>query len=507
MQARRNDLEQIGAMEKGRAVYLAPVDISSPGHDIAVNWAPALGASKAEVTQALATISPASVIETQTDVPTTAKGNGWVINIPKGKRLSSLTLHGFKESGQDEIVSSVPGGRRIALEFPSQQGGGYDPPRFAVPAIGAGENVRALLSGANFSNRVLRLTSAVSAKNVLVSLVDGDNPTQFTTHATQISSVDLTTETPANNAKLVGPGSTTVWQSAAFDPDGPDATVDLRAPLEAALNQLLASKQAPQSKFTLTADSPAQVYFSIAGPSGALLRSEKGVISTSVEGDPAQLQLSGPLADEVPASVTADVTVKYEGIRILENASDDLPAPADAITGTIVGADGAVRSLPPQALDQQKPAKVGIYGRAPEDCELSIEFVRMVGTATAETLAAPAVLQLKKSDTVAGHWADVPKATQISGAAAVRLRANKGRFFWVDHTTGQGIVRIAILDPDPGGRALLLNGKHLLDVSANSVDQKAFSFPASSFRRTAPVFSSNLFLVVQCADLTLRYAR
>jgi hypothetical protein len=507
MQVRRKDLEQISAAGRRRAIHLQAVDISSPGHDIAVNWSPALGATKAVVTQAAATISPSSVAETEADVPATAQGNGWVVNIPNGKRLSSLTLHGFKESGQDEIISSVPDGRRIILEFPSQQGQGYDPPRFAVPALAAGDNVRPILSGAGFSNRVLRLTTAVGARNVLVSLVDGDNPSQFTTHATELSSVDLTTETPANNAKLAGPGGATVWQTPAFDPDGPDATVDLRAPLEAALNQQLAQKQTPQATFTLSADAPAQVYVSMDGPSGALLRSENGVISTSVEGDLAPLQLSGPLADEVPASVTADLTVKYEGIRILENASDDLPSAGDAITGTIVGADGAVRALPPQALDQQKPAKICVYGRAPEDCELSIEFVRMVGAEAAESLAAPAVLQLKKSDSPAGYWAQVPKGTQISGPAAVRVRANKGRFFWVDHTTGQGIVRIAILDPDPGGRPLLLNGAHLLDVAASPVNQKAFSFPASCFRGSAPVFSSNLFLVVQCADLTLRYAR
>ena len=364
-----------------------------------------------------------------------------------------------------------------------------------------------LLSGAGFSNRVLKVNPAVSSKNVLLSLVDGDNPTQFTTHGTQLSSIDLTTVTPANNAKLAGPGGTTVWQSAAFDPDGPDATVDLRAALEAALNQQLAKQQPPQAKFTLSADTPAQVYLSVAGPSGALLRSEKGVISTSVEGDPASLQLSGPLANEVPASVTADLTVKYEGIRILENASDDLPSSATPITGAIIGAEGAVRTLPPQALEGQKPARVGVYGRAPEDCELSIEFVRMVGSEAADTLAAPAVLQLKKSNTVAGYWADVPKGTQISGPAAVRVRANKGRFFWVDHTVGQGIVRIAILDPDPAGRPLLLNGIHLLDISSSSVNQKAFSFPATAFRGAAPIFTSNLFLIVQCADLTLRYAR
>jgi hypothetical protein len=166
-----------------------------------------------------------------------------------------------------------------------------------------------------------------------------------------------------------------------------------------------------------------------------------------------------------------------------------------------------VRTLPPLALDQQKPAKVGIYGRAPEDCELSIEFVRMVGTEAAEVLAPPAVVQIKKSNSVASYWAEVPKDTQIGGPAGVRVRANKGRFFWVDHAPGQGLFRVAIFDPDTGNRPLLLNGTHLLDVAAKSITQKAFAFPVHCFDGNAPVFTSNLFLRVQCADLTLRYAR
>jgi len=335
----------------------------------------------------------------------------------------------------------------------------------------------------------------------LLSLVKGDNPSNFDGQATELASVDVTTETPANNAKLVGPGNTTIWQTPVFDPGAPDATVDLRAPLEAALNQQLAKQQAPQATFTLSADAPAQVYLTVSGPTGALLRTEKGVTSTSVEGDPATLKLSGPLGDEIPASVTGDLTVKYEGIRILESASDALPGSSDVISGAIVGAGGTLRTLPPKALGQQKPAKVGVYGRAPEDCELSIEFVRMVGNDAGETLAPPAVLQVKKSDAVTSYWVPVPKGTQISGAAAVRVRANKGRFFWADHAGGEGILRVAIFDPDPGRRPLLLNGNHLLDISANAVNQRGFSFPPSCFHISLPVFTSNLFLVVECADL------
>ena len=144
-------------LEGHRAIFLRPVDIASPGYDIAVNWAPAPGATKAEVTQASATLSPTTVIETDNSATTRKLGNGWVVDIPAGKRLSAITLHGFKPSGQDQIVSSPPDGTRITLEFPSQQGQGYDPPRFVVPALSSPENVRPLVSGARLSNHVLSL--------------------------------------------------------------------------------------------------------------------------------------------------------------------------------------------------------------------------------------------------------------------------------------------------------------------------------------------------------------
>jgi hypothetical protein len=476
-----------------------------------VSWPPATGAAKAEVTEASLTLTPDTVLETHTDVPTsktTSTNNyGWVITIPTGKRLSALTLRGFKKIGEDELVSAPPSGR-IAVAFPPVQGGGFDSPRFCVPPVGKTGAVPASLTGATYSNRVLSLNPGVDATKARISLVDGDNPLEFSENDVDLDTADATTDTPPHNAKVTAPDGTAIWQTPLFDPAGPPAIVDFRAPLEAALNKQLGAKQPASVTFTVTADAPAQAFVSLAGPTGALVRIETGAIRTILEGDPVALSLSGPLADEQPGSVTGDFSIHYSGLRILETVSDPLPAPDQMLSGLVVTPDrAAARPLPPQAFDNWQPARVGVYGRAPEDCELSIEFARMVGDAAAEALAPPAVVAVKAGGAFSTAWAQVPKDAKISGSSGIRVRANRGRFFWVTGDNGKGLARIAVHDEDPGGRPLLLGGVQVAAVTQPSSHQPAFAFPPQAFRSIASAFSSDLFLVIDCADLTLRYPR
>jgi hypothetical protein len=498
---------QVVSASQNAIVFLAPVNIGAPGFTIPVHWALATGATKAELTQASVTLLPGVVEETHTDVPSHKDGSGWIIDIPAKKRLKALTFTGFKQADGTDLTSSLPGGMRLAVAFPPVKGGGFDSPRFSAPAVNRTGSVPAQLTGASYSNGVLQLNPAVDAAKVRISLVTGDNPLEFAEQDINLDTVHATTQTPAVNAKVNGPDGSPIWQTPVFDPDGPSTTVDLQKAIEAALNKQLAAKAAPSVDVVVTADAPAQAVVNVSGPRGALLRVEQGKVRTVLEGDPVTIQLSGPLDNETPASVTGDLTIRYSGIRILEGISDNPPGPTDALAGAIVDATGIVRALPPQALDGLMPARLGVYGRAPEDCELAIEFVRQVGPAGAEPLVSPAVLSLKASSTFQTQWAQVPAGTKISGAAAVRVHANRGRFFWVTNAAGDGLVRIAIFDPSPGGRPVLLGGATLATLPDATSDRKQFAFPVVAFRNAAPQFTSNLFLVVDCSDLTLRYAR
>ncbi len=493
--------------ETGRFRVRRPVAIGGAGYAIRASWPMAAGATKVVVDSAAATIGSTTATENHADLPARKDGNGWIVDLPAGRRLTALTLIGFKPAGGGELVSGVPDNMHITVAFPAQKGGGFDSPRLAVPALDGHGAIPPILAGASFSDRVLRINPGVDAARVRIALVTGDDPPSFDEQATELSTVHARTDTPPRHARLAGPDGAVVWQTPLFEPDAPDATADFRAPLEAALGAKLAAKSALDVTFMLAADDPAQAYVDLAGPSGALLRIEKDVLHVALEGDPVMLPLAAPIASETPAAVTGDVSLRYAGLRVLETVSDRVPAAGTPIAGAIVGVDGATRALPAEALAGFRPARVGVYGRAPVATELSIEFVRLAGNQPAQAVAPPAVVAVAAGDAFITHWGTVPRDTVLSGASGIRVRANRGRFFWANNDSGNGLVRVAIVDPDPGGRAVSIGGAPLLTVSESRSARKSLPFPAASFAGAVPLFESNLFLTLDIADLTLRYRR
>jgi hypothetical protein len=444
--------------------------------------------------------------ETQQDVSFSNDG-GFVVTIPAKKRVKSLTLSGLKRPGQQEIanfasVTDV----RLAVSFPPVQGGGWDSPRFSVPAVSSQNMVPATLTGATFSNRVLRFSDSVPAARVRVSLVTGSEPREFVAQAAEVSKIHLVTETAAHNIKLVGPDGATLWQVPEYDSGAPSTEVDIRTALQFALDAKAKAGEPVEATFTVTADAPAEAIVSFGRITGALLRVHEGALRTELNGDPVRLNLgSAALANETPRSAIGDLTISYAGIRILETVSDEPLAPDTAISGVIAGANGALKVFAPQALDGITPARIGIIGRAPEECELSLEFVTVNGGIAASPVGPPAVMALIPDNEIRTRWVDVPSGVSLSGPLGLRVRANRGRFFWV--TREQPLARVAINDPDPGRRPLFLGTSRLKEIVETSSHEPGFSFTADLFRNVAPVLRSDLFLTVDISDLTLRYAR
>ncbi len=498
-------LEEVG---RGRDVVKVrtPRNVAAPGFAQTIRWPSVAGATAAEVERASVLLSPELASETQQDV-SFSTDNGWIVNIPARKRVKTLTLRGLKPAGRDEVTNSDGlAGMRLAISFPPAQGGGWDSPRFAVPSVGAQNMVPRTLTGATFSNRVLTFNDSVPAARVRVSLVNGSEPREFVTQAAELSKIHLSTETAAHNIKLVGPDGATLWQVPEYDPDAPSTEVDIRAALELALDAKVKSHEALEATFTVTADAPAQASVSFTRVSGALLRVHEGVLRTELNGDPLPLELGGgALATETPSSAIGDLTITYAGIRILETVSDAPLAPDALVSGVIAGANGVLKVFAPQALDGITPARIGIIGRAPEDCELSLEFVTVNGGIAASPVGPPAVMTLAADNEIRTRWIDVPAGVSLSGPLGLRVRANRGRFFWV--TRDQPLARIAIHDPDPGRRPLFIGTSRLKDIAETNSHEPAFHFPAAAFRNIVPALRSDLFLTVDISDLTLRYAR
>ena len=109
------------------------------------------------------------------------------------------------------------------------------------------------------------------------------------------------------------------------------------------MNARIKSKQPLQVPFTVAADVPARAFVVYANPTGALLRVHEGVLRTELTGDATALALGDPLDGAAPQSAIGDLTLKYAGIRILEQVSDAPPAPGAMVSGRIVGDADALK--------------------------------------------------------------------------------------------------------------------------------------------------------------------
>jgi hypothetical protein len=468
-------------------------DVSAPGLVLPIAWAAVAGATDVEVTQATVTLTAASAEETFPDVPVSTEGNHRIATVPPGRSVSAIGLD-----------VALLDGERLTVSLPSLRGG-WESPIFASTGVSNGSMSPASPQGATLANNLLTLPYAVSGSRLRLSKVTGDKVAEFAAVPFEVSKVNLTTATPPRNIRVLGPDQAPLWHAPALPDGSPEVVVDLRTALEIAFRKQVGQQATLEAAITVAADAPARAVVNVSGVHGALLRVEAGITALTLDGAPRPLRLSRPLAAELPSSVVGDLAIRYDGLRILDAVSDDLPSLGGAASGLIVGTDPALRVFAPEALTNISPARIGIVGRAPEDCEIALEFVRMVGSTGGPALGPPAILALRKTGPLDLHWATVPPGVVLSGAVGLRARANRGRFFWMT-MDDRPLTRIAMLDPDPGGRAVTLTDM-TVRVDGPTTELPAVAFPRAAFGGAFPVLDSDLFLTIEVADLTLRYAR
>ncbi len=488
-----------------RRVLTPPVDVATPGHMINVAWNLAAGATIAEVTAAMLTLGPDVAEEVTASAGFHADGNGWVVDVPANRRIRALGLSGFK-GPEGSVLTGDLGGRRIVVAFP-RAAGGFDAPRFAVPAVGRQNAIPSSLLGASFVNASLTLNPSVAARKVRIALVDGASPAEFSEVPTELTAVRLVAHVAAQDLKVLGPDGAVLWTAPEFDPDAADADIDLGRALSAALTAALAAGQPPTARVVVTATAPARTRVDAGRVHGVLVRSVAGVTKVTLAGEPAAMELAPPVAAEVPSRVIADLRLRYAGMRLVADLSDPTPA-TGAPAGRIVSpgganASGSLRPLPPLALRGESVARLGLRGRAAEPTELAVE---LVDAATGSPLGAAAVLALQPGP-IAYLWAVFAKPVAIDRAAAVRVRANTGRFLWANGPAGTPSLLVAVADPDPGGRPIRIGGATLAAMGAPVLEIKAATIPALPFAGAAPLLQSELFVAVEFADLRLEYAR
>ncbi|MGE0680097.1 MAG: hypothetical protein AB7P69_04170 [Candidatus Binatia bacterium] len=505
----RQKAQQIIAVQYGSGL-LPPVDVAPPGHPIRINWTSVRGATRAEITSAIVKIGAASVQQVLGDLMLTKDGNAYEAIIPDGKRIASLTLFGCK-AGNVEITSqntlpTAPEQHRLVVTV--KEGNTISAPLHAVPPVPRRGMLPASLFGASFDNKRLVLPDLKAAK-IRLSLVIKSFPEDFQEQGFSLERVSGIAVIFPTDLELLDPAGVSIWSFPGEYPrQNPPTEVDLRVNLEPALNDALKSKQPLDVTFRLRGVAPGNAGFTFSGAQGALLREFSGVRTTTLEGDPVQLTLGDKLADEQPSSVVADLTATYNGIRIAEELSDPTPV-SGPLYGFVVGEEQIARTFPPQAFVNYAVARIGVIGRAPVACELSVQLVEMLGTRPGRALGPPGVIQPPVSHAVRTHWVTLSPDLDLSrGNVGIAVRANQGRFFWAVGGNDAPLVKIAIHDPNPGGRLLKLNGVNILAIDrTGEIHAPAKTFVGNLFRVQAPYFESSLFLTIDVSDLTLRYAR
>ena len=506
MRAIALELEQ---RQESIVLLMPETDVTPAGIPLCVRWQPVEGATEAEVASASVEIAPAVHTENLGTLTLTTDGVQRVITVPADKRIRSLTLSGFKTDDNAEAVSAGDlslRNRRLAIIV--QTGSQTPAPQHAVPDIPRRHLMPPLLTGASYDNRVLTLPDVAGTK-IRLALVEGGAPEDFQTRSMSLSSVSgVAAILPVDLQILEPDDSTIVWAFPGEMPaEAPTQSAELRMSVQKLMNAALRSEQPLDFSFQLKTTNNARVRLSFSNARGELLRTFPGIITTRLEGDAVRLALEAapPLAAEQPASAIGDLTVKYDGLRAHSDLSDAVPMQAGNIGGPLVTDATVTRPFPPAAFDGIAPARIGIIGRAPEACELSVQLVMMNGGSPGKGMGAPSVRTIAADSRFVTHWFDLPELEPPQQPTGLSVRSTRGRFLWA--AMANPLLRVAVRDPNPGGRPLRLNDSTILSVMQQEMHVGAQSLPVALFRSITPLFSSDLFLTVDVSDLTLRYAR
>lgn len=495
----------IGGALVGRLAPLPEVAVSPAGHEVAVHWAAVAGATEVEVRHATLQASPPATARIES-VNTSPVSEGFQLSLGAHRRLLAVGLLGARrgDGTQATIASAADLDPDRRLVVYASDATGQMAARYAVPRVGARGGIPPQFGGASLDGGVVAFPDLATTR-VRVGLVDRSDTEEWAVQPLQLAGqVNATVLVVPADLSLDADDGTTLW---AFPGELGDEAgrieADLAAPLQGVLAARLAQQQPLDVRLSLTASNEASVGLRLSGPSGALVRREPGVVTVELAGAARQAVLAGgPLASERPTSVTADLVVRYAGIRLLDEVNDPMPA-GRAVSGTIVGPAPLRRVLPPELLRTHRVARIGIIGRSPEGCELSVQLVDAGPALT--PLAPPGVCTVSPSDDLATWWVEVAQAAPSSAPPAIQVRATSGRFFWVGDALP--LARLAVHDPDPGNRPVHHGGELLARLTGDRFEAKGTALATAPFAAPGAAFESTLFVTIELGDLTLRYAR
>ena len=508
---------------------LPVVDVGPEGVAFPISWASADGADSIELDPVTLTLRS----DVDADFPgiqlgeLTAQTPGtgqMVISVPGGRRLRAVHMAGLETDipGEDPVPlrnadDLAAQGVRLAVSAPDPVTGGWAAPVVSVASVGQRGAIPATLTGASFSGSVLHLPD-VAGGRLLISLVSGDSPEEFTPVGCRFDSLTGWASTIPKDLTLTGIDGQTLWAFPGELLPGADAVADVTAVVSASLEALRASGQPLTGALTLTAAAPSRIGLQIAEVAGSLLRRIPGTTSIVLEGEPEGFTVPGvPLADVPPTTVVADLHVTYAGMR-LAAISDALPQNG-ALSGQVVGEQPSYRVLPPEALQGEKVTRIGLIGYCPEESALLVRLTAAsaatpvargnAGSTPAPSIGGPGVVRVPASARPGVVWVDLPEPVTVDESVAIEVSVSKGRFRWVGEP--DPMVRIVVVDPDPGNRPVVLGTaaapSTLFTLEEPQLSAARVALPPTAFAGSDLGLASALFCTVEVTDAELRYRR
>ncbi len=503
--------------------FLETFDAGPEPIAIPFDWEPLAGADGVRVDPVTVTIAPPGPSVGAINIGELVHrvvGGAIHVEIPNRHRVATLHLAGLHDADGDiDLVDAADyqsGGWRLAIT-PIDASGQYFAPAVTVPAVGANGQRNTMFGGGSFGNRTLTLPD-LEAHQVRIALVNGDAPDFPESKPLEVDTVTGWAAPHPRDLAVDGPDGAPLWAFPGTLLAGtPPAVADLTVGLQAALAARFEAGDPLSGAATITAAQASKVALDLPTVRGALVRSVPGTTTVVLAGDPAEVTIDGPdLPQERPTDVVADVHVVYDGIRLAE-ISDLLPT-SRAVSGRVVRSEPAVRALPPSALRDERIARVGLVGRSSVASDLSIHVVDATPGADHAPLAPPAVCSLdatSASEEFTVVWATFDPPIHVDRPVGISVTVTDGSFWWVGEP--EPLVRIAVVDPDPGGRPILLAGATLLTLDAPTLAVDRAALPGAGFVGAGFVdgataaepleFASALFCTVELTDVSLRYAR
>ncbi len=498
-----------------QVLSFSEVNINAQGYPIEISWQKVDALTKASVSCASffikSTADERQLGELNHNF--TGSNQNCIITFGAKTRLKKLTIMDMEvytavadNDGYESVTSLSAlssGGLRLVLSIPDGRGG-YTPV-YCAPATPERAVLPGALIGCTFSNSVFSIPDTIVDK-VRLNIVRNDQPEDFEPVAFRCSKITGIAANLPSDTKLVAPNGEIIWAyPGEFDSQNSSVMIDFRMPLQAALNDALNNNQDIDVAFSLISSNEARIKITPPSVSGELYYSIDGVNRTELFGEAIPVLLKDKLSPDTPDEVNADLTVSYNGIRILEEASDDVPDKTGDIAGMILGSKAFSHKFYPPLSKDYPVALIGIIGRAPVSCELEIQ----IGTLAGQTLFTPAcpgkIIKIESGQLLHTAWADFQDTELSLWPDALSVKAVSGRFFWV--CDPNPLIRFAVFDPDPKGRPLFIDGFQILAIEETSIHLPANVFPNNSFKEKNPVLSSSLFCTVDLSDIKLRYNR